>query len=224
MTHPPEQPPTEHTPPAQPGPSGQPTQPGPFAPPPQWPVAPAPGPGQFHPPAGGYGAPMLYQQKSSGGAGKVIAIVVGIIALLAVLVCGGAIALFAWGANNIEEAFDEFDPGREGGRDNPISLEVGEDFEIDGIEYADGWRVVPPADEYSRDSIAGLKGTNDRDDGTSESVFLTFTFIDGDDIEVGEVSCHSNGNISHGNTEELDCNGRDRITESYDHVEVAASY
>lgn len=237
MTQPPEQPPNENTPYGQPGQPGQPGQQ-----PPQWPVAPPPpqGQGQYHPPAGGYtpppgggytpppaggyGAPSPYGQKPSGGSGKVIAIVVGVILLLVLLVCGGAVGLVIWGAKSVDDALDEFDPSRVGGSDNPITVEVGEDFEIDGIEYAEGWSVARPKDEYSGETITGLKGTNDRGDESGESVYLNFTFLDDNDTEVGEVSCSSSGDISYGNTEELTCTNYSKFTGAYDHVEVAASF
>ncbi|MFW6868495.1 hypothetical protein ACOACQ_13970 [Nocardioides sp. CPCC 206347] len=244
MTQPPEQP-NENPPYGQPGQPGQPQQ-WPVAPPPAGGYNPPPGggytpppaggynpppgggytppPGGYAPPPGGYGAPSPYGQKPSGGSGKVIAIVVGVIVLLVLVVCGGAVGLLIWGANTVDDALDEFDPDRVGGSNNPITLEVGEEFEIDGVEYADGWSVASPKDEYTGETISGLKGTNDRADESGESVYLNFTFLDGDDTEVGEVNCTSSGDISHGNTEELSCTNYSRFTGSYDHVEVAASY
>lgn len=200
----------------------------------QWPVAPPPNPygGGGYPPYGsgggpggpgygpGYGAPV---PPSGGGSGKAIAIIVGAIVLVVLLFCGGIIAAIVVIANNVEDTIDDWDPDRVGGSDNPITVDVGESFEIDGVEYADGWRVQPPADEYDGTTIVGLEGTNDRDDESSEYASLTFTFVDGNDLELGQVSCNSSGSISYGNSEQLTCYGYDKLVQAYDHVEVSAS-
>lgn len=225
----------------QPPPDQQPTQHAPQQPPPQqppqgqqWPVAPPPA-NQPPQPYGGapyqgqpYGQPYGQQPfpqppPSSGGAGKAIAIIVGAIIVVALLFCGGIVALIFWIADNVEDSVNEWDADRVGGRDNPITVEVGEEFEIDGVEYAEGWILQPPTDEYSGHTITGLKATNDREDGSSEYVSLSFTFVAADDVEVGEISCNSDGSISNGNSETLDCRGYDQITETYDHIEVSAS-
>lgn len=189
--------------------------------PPQWPVVPPAQPGQ----TGSYGYRPAYQPPpSSGGSGKAIAIIVGAVVLVVLLFCGGIVGLIVWAANTVEDSISEFDTDRPGGRDNPISLAVGDAFEIDGIEYAEGWQVQPAGDATSGDSIVGLKGTNDRVDESSESVYLTFTFIADGNVEAGEISCSSDGTIGFGNAEVLDCRGSQPVEDAYDHVEVAASY
>ena len=244
---PPDQQPTQHAPQQRPslekgapGPAPQPPQPpvapGPQQPQQQWPVAPPPNPygsGGGYPPYGsgpgygpgygpgpGYGGPV---PPSSGGSGKAIAIILGAIVLVVILFCGGIIAAIAVIANNVEDSIDDWDPARTGGRDNPITVDVGEDFEIDGVEYADGWRVQAPEDEYGGETIVGLEATNERDDGSSEYAYLTFTFVDGSDVEVGQITCSSDGPIANGNSEELSCYGSDRLDRPYDHIEVSAS-
>ena len=240
---PPDQQPTEHAPQQRPslekdapGPAPQqpqpPVPPGPQQPPQHWPVAPPPNPsgsGSAYPPYGGgpgygpgpgYGGPV---PPSSGGSGKAIAIIVGAIVLVVILFCGGIIAAIAVIANNVEDSIDDWDPDRAGGRDNPITVDLGEDFEIDGVEYAEGWRVQPPEDEFSGETIVGLEATNERDDGSSEYAYLTFTFVDGNDVEVGQVTCSSDGPIANGNSEELSCYGSDQLDGPYDHIEVSAS-
>jgi hypothetical protein len=245
VTQPPEQqPPTQRAPHNQPPQQAQPpTPPGPQSPQQpqpanpanpygggqQWPVAPPPNPyagAGAGGAGGGYagygGTPSPYQPKK-GGSGKTIAIVVAVIVLVVLLFCGGIIGLIIWAANNVEDEFDEFESDRVGGPDNPITVTEGESFEIDGIEYADGWRIVPAADDTSQDAIVGLQGENDRSDESSENVSLQFTFVTGD-TEVGSLSCYSDGPISYGNTEELNCSAYDAIPDSYDGIEVSASY
>lgn len=222
MTQPPDdQPPTERAPyngppqPPQPGPpyqGQQPYQGQPYQ-------APPPGQGQPPNPYGGYPSPY---QPPKGGSGKTIAIVVGIIVVVILAICGGIVGLAVWGLNTVEDSIDEFDGDRRGGPNNPITLVEGEAFEIDGIEYDEGWTIAPPADEYNGNAIVGLMGENDRSDGSSETVSLRFTFLTGNS-EVGEIACHSNGSISHGNTEELECSDRDTLP-AYDSIEVSASY
>ena len=207
MTQPPE-PPPPNNPYGNPGqPYGQGGQ--------QWPIAqPGAQPGY------GYGYPTPPPSK---GSGKTIAIIVGIIVLVVVLFCGGIIALIAWAISNVEDSFDDWDPDRTGGRNNPITVEAGEAFEIDGIEYDEGWTIEPPKDEYSGNDIVGLKGTNDREDESGEYVSLTFTFVDADDVEVGEIRCSSDGNISYDRSENLDCTSSRPIEGDYDQIEVNAS-
>lgn len=246
---PPDQQPTQHASQQRPslekgapGPAPQqPQQPQPPVPPSppqqQWPVAPPPGPygsGGGYPPYGsggqgsgygpgygpGYGGPV---PPPSGGSGKAIAIIVGVIVLVVVLFCGGIIAAIAVIANNVEDTIDDFDPDRLGGSDNPITVTVGESFEIDGVEYAEGWQVQQPTNDYDGTTIVGLEGTNDRADETSEYAYLTFTFVDADDVETGQVTCSSSGAITYGNSEVLSCRGFDRIDGAYDHIEVSAS-
>lgn len=208
MTQPPEPPPPSNNPYGSPGqPYGNPGQ--------QWPTA---QPGGYPAYGGGYPAP-----PPSGGSGKTIAIIIGVIVLVILLFCGGIIGLIVWAINNVEDQFDDWDPERSGGRNNPISVELGEEFEIDGIEYDAGWKIQEATDDYSGDTIVGLKGTNDRDDESAEYAYLYFTFVDAEQNEVAEITCHSDGSISHGNSETFDCSGTDTIDAPYDHIEVSAS-
>ncbi|WP_435770688.1 hypothetical protein [Nocardioides sp. SYSU DS0651] len=219
MTQPPDQPPNH---------SGSGEHRG-FRPPAAGPTAPYPGGGGYPPYGGAPGAPGSHgpapspYQPPRGSTGRTVAIVVSVVVVVLLAICGGVVGLVVWAVNNVGDALDEYDPERAGGRDNPISVEVGEAFEIDGVEYADGWRVQPSTDTASGTTIVGLRGENDRDDGSSETVYLNFTFVGDGDTEVGRVTCTSSGFIAHGNTEELECQGYDEIPESFDHIEVAAS-
>lgn len=239
---PPDQQPTQHAPQPRPSlekgaPGPEPQQPRPPVPPgppqqPQWPVAPPPNPyaggGGFPPygagpgygPGPGHGGPV---PPSSGGSGKAIALIIGAIVLVVLLFCGGIIAAIVVIANNVEDSIDDWDPARTGGRDNPITVEEGEDFEIDGVQYAEGWRIQAPQDEYGGETIVGLRAVNERDDGSSEYAYLTFTFVDASDLEVGQITCSSDGPIANGNSEQIDCSGYDRFSGPYDHIEVSAS-
>jgi hypothetical protein len=163
-------------------------------------------------------------QPPTGNTGRTIGIVVGVVLLVILLFCSGIVALFVWFAKSVEHGLADYDPKREGGRDNPITVAVGESFAVDGIDYAAGWRLVPAAKDYEGDTIAGLSGRNERDDDTSKAVFLTFAFVTADSTAVGKITCSSNGSISPGNTETFDCHGSDHVPATYDHVEVSASY
>lgn len=177
----------------------------------------APQPGGYRP--GGYGGyPASYPPPSSGGSGKAIAIIVGSIVLVILLVCGGIIAAIAWIINSVEDQIDDLDPDRPGGRSNPLVVDVGESFEIDGITYADGWSIG--SDDTYPKTIVDLAATNDRDDEQSDYVMLHFTFLDADDVELAEISCHSDGRIGAGHSEKLECLGTDRLPSSYDRIEV----
>lgn len=213
MTQPPEEQRPPQGAPHDPPPPPQPYQP--YAPQQPSPYPPSPGFGQ---------TPSPYRQKS--GSGRTVAIVVGIVVVVLLAVCGGIVAFLLWFGSAVKDAIDDipdFGPDRPGGRDNPLTVAEGEAFEIDGVEYAAGWRIEPAAEDAGGPRLLGLEGTNDRDDETSKSVNLVFTFVDAENKEIGEIGCDSDGTISHGNTEELTCTGTGDIG-TYDHVEVNARY
>ena len=198
---------------------------------------PPPPPGPQQPPAGQYGAttpgvppyppygqapaypaPPPPRQGMSGG--MLATIVVGVVLLVSLGLCGGAFALGVLFFRGFEDLADEWDPDRVGGRNNPVQLEEGEAFSIDGMEYTSGWEVLPGPVEVA--GISGLDATNEREEEDAEYVSLTFTFL-ADGIVVGEVSCDSDGVVDWGQVERLDCFAFDRLPAAFDEIEVYAS-
>lgn len=180
--------------------------------------------GQAPPPYPPYGAaPSPYQKRDGGG--KVAVVVIVAVVGFVVLFCGGIIGgialLVGSFTSAVEEATAEFDGDRRGGPDNPIAVAEGEAFTIDGMDYEAGWTVQLGA-ETEQNAIAGLRVVNDREDDTAEWVNIDFTFLSADE-EVGEISCHSDGDISAGRAETLDCTGYGAIP-PYDAIEVAAAF
>ncbi|WP_141014587.1 hypothetical protein [Nocardioides sambongensis] len=165
--------------------------------------------------------PSPYQKPKSNG-GKIAAIVIAAVLGGMLIFCGGPALAFFLLASSVEDSISEFDGDRRGGPDNPIALEEGEAFTIDGIQYDEGWRVQPPADEYSRAEVVGLRGTNERDSEDSKSVSLDFTFLR-DNEEVGEISCSSEGQISYTRSETLDCRSYTDLGD-WRSIEVSAAY
>ncbi|TYL49731.1 hypothetical protein FXB39_12215 [Nocardioides sp. BGMRC 2183] len=165
--------------------------------------------------------PSPYQKPKTSG-GKIAAIVIVSVLAGVLLLCGGPALAFFIFAKSVEDAVGEFDSDRRGGPDNPIAIEEGEAFTIDGIEYEEGWQVKPPVDEYTEAEIIGLRGTNEREDEDAKAVSLDFTFLR-DNEEVGEISCTSDGQISYNRAETLDCSSYSDLGD-WKTIEVAAAY
>lgn len=170
-----------------------------------------------------YQPPSPYQQRSSGT--SVALIVIGVIGLLVVLVCGGFVTVVVIGAKGISDAVEEFDSyqDRVGGPNNPITVEEGAAFAIDGIDYAEGWAVVRSDRATSTHTIIDLRGENDRDDGDGKFANIEFTFLIGNE-EVGEIDCNSQGDISHGRSETLRCTSYGELQAGWEDIEVSAAY
>lgn len=162
------------------------------------------------------GAPYGEQKKKS-KAGLYVAL--GIIVAIIVF-CGGIGGLIWYGVNQAGDAIDE-GYNQPGGRDNPLEIEAGEAFEIDGIEFQEGWEIKNRQD-YG-DEITGLEAKNNKDDETSDSISVDIKFLEGDTI-LAEVNCYSGGDIGFGQSKTLRCSTSDEIPDDYETVTANNSY
>lgn len=160
---------------------------------------------------GGYPNPYAQGPQRPNHTTRNVLLIVGAVVLL---FCGGLFALGVVFFNNIDDAFD---PDYRGSENDPISVEEGEAFSIRGFDYDEGWTVSStPAGDVE---IAGLRGTNNRDDEDSESVYLYFEFYQ-DNARLASVSCSGGGTVAFERSIRLTCNGYADNISGYDEIEV----
>jgi hypothetical protein len=171
-------------------------------------------PGQPYPPQAYYAPPP--PQKQSHTLRNVL-LVIGVLMLLGI---GGCVAITAAFVNEVDNAIDESIesdkiPGR---RDNPLTIEEGEGFEVDGFDYAAGWSVGK--DFVGDIEIKGLKVTNNRDD--RDSALVEIKFWKGDEI-LGLADCTTEP-IDLETTTKLGCISVDKLPKTYDKITINDSF
>lgn len=140
---------------------------------------------------------------------NVLLVIVG----LSVLLIGGCVALIGGAANEVGKAIEE-DASKAGGTDNPMDIEPGKSFEVDGFKYADGWSVN--RDALGDVEIKGLKVTNDRDD--RDSALVEIKLWRGTEV-VALIDCTTEP-IQAGTTVTLGCFSADDMPKKYDKVTI----
>lgn len=137
--------------------------------------------------------------------------------LLSVLVIGGCMALIGSAANEVGKAIEE-DANKAGGTDNPMAIVEGESFEVDGFDYASGWKVTD--DVLGDATVKALKVTNNRDD--SDSAIVEIKFWKGNEV-LALVDCATEP-VDVGTTVTLDCYSTDKLPKSYDKITINDSF
>ncbi len=136
---------------------------------------------------------------------------------LLVLGCGGCLAVVAVGINAADEAIKEVqrDDAVPGGPRNPIDVEVGRPFTLDGMEFQRGWRLEGRRGPSAR--VERLRVLHDREGDRTVTEVITLTFY-ADGQVLGDSTCVSEP-VSLGDTVPLICSpttasvrGFDRIT------------
>jgi len=135
------------------------------------------------------------------------------IVLLSVLFVGGCIALIGGVASEVDKAIDA-DANKAGGTDNPMKIEPGEAFEVDGFKYASGWSLK--RDAVGDAEVAGLKVTNERDD--RDSALVEIKLWRGSEV-VALIDCTTEP-IQAGTTVTLGCFSADDMPKKYDKVTI----
>lgn len=188
-------------------------------PPPQNPQQPPYGQSPYGQPAYGASYPAAPYgstptKSSKAGLYVVLAIVTAI-----VLFCGGSIALVAFGVKDVGDSLDDR-RNMPGGSENPITVTLGQSFDIGDFEYAEGW-VIAKGD-YDQQTITGLTAKNVGED--SDNISLDFQLLKGDQL-LTEISCNANGSIRPNNSVELECAGFELAdVAGYDTITVANAY
>lgn len=100
-------------------------------------------------------------------------VILAVIGVFILLMGGCTIALIAAGGSAINEAIDEAEQSDQapGGPDNPMEIQVGEAFEVQGFSYQAGWTVK---NVFGSVEIKGLRVENNRDERDSALVEIKF--------------------------------------------------
>jgi hypothetical protein len=139
-----------------------------------------------------------------------------IILVLVILAIGGCVALIGGAANEVDKAIKKSEAAdkQPGGPDNPLTIKPGKAFEVQGFNYARGWRVVP--DGIGGVTIKKLKFTNNRD--KKDSAIVEIKFMKGSEI-LGTVDCTSQP-VPVGQTATESCVGSDGSVKGYDRITI----
>lgn len=159
------------------------------------------------PPAPQYAAP---PKKSN----LVRNILIAVIAFL-VLCGGGCLATTVLFAKGVDDAVKEIEAEdkKPGGPDNPLEIQAGKAFEVDGFNYAAGWSI---SQELDMIELKGLKVTNNRDD--ADAAIVEIKFWNGTEV-LATADCTSE-EIDPGTTVTLDCFSADKLPAKYSKVTI----
>lgn len=139
-----------------------------------------------------------------------------VLALLAVLLVGGCIALLGAGLDAADKAIKE-DANKAGGVENPMAIEPGKAFEVDGFDYAAGWSVT--SSQFGLE-VKGLKVTNNRED--RDSALVEIKFMRGN--EVAALADCTTSPIQVGETVTVKCLSGDKLPKQYDEITINDSF
>ena len=139
---------------------------------------------------------------------------------IVLLVCCGGFAACTAGvvgtADEVSKSMDS-DASKEGGPENPMTITEGEAFEVDGFNYAAGWKAT---EELDTATITGLKVTNNRDH--KDSAVVEIKFMKGSEV-LALVDCTTDP-IQKGQTATLDCFSDDKLPDDYDEITINDSF
>ena len=174
------------------------------------PAAAQPAPAQ---PAAAYATTATLPPKQNNNTLRNVLIVAGVVLLL---MLAGCVALVVAGGNAVDNAIDEFEESQNvpGGPENPLEIEEGQAFEVDGFDYAAGWSVSK--DPLGNLTVKGLKVTNNRED--QDGALVEIRFLEGTEL-VALADC-TTPQISPGQTVTLDCFSADPLPKSYDTITI----
>jgi len=142
---------------------------------------------------------------------NVVIIVVVVVALLCAGVVIAPIVFFVWIVNEVE---DGFNPDYRGSQNDPVTVEVGEAFEIRDFNYASGWKLNPGA----ATPLTGLSVSSNHENAVS-SLRITFEFTR-DDALLGTVDCSAPGGLRKGRKALMNCNASSAPIVGFDDIEV----
>jgi hypothetical protein len=160
-----------------------------------------------------YGAPQPYgvgqppAQKSH--LARNLLIVFGVLFLLLV---GGCVAVGVVVSNKVDDVVNDDSLG---GPNNPMTIEPGQAFEVNGFEYAAGWTLGPDAGGLL--AVQGLTVHNDR--GKTDQAWVTISVLQ-DDVVLAESTCTSENRIAEDRTVTLTCVSGDTMPAAYDKVTI----
>lgn len=130
-----------------------------------------------------------------------ILLVLGVLTILSV---GGCFALVGAAVHGIDRAVEQSAAEDElpGGRDNPITVEVGEAFEIGGMQFQAGWRTRDDTSNHST-ALTELRVRNDRDDRDADHILVEVNWWRAEEV-VARAKC-STDDIAFGRVATATC-------------------
>ena len=176
---------------------------------------PPPGSGQ-PPPSYGY-PPQAYPvapQKQSHVLRNVLLILVGLL----VLGCGGCFAVVGLGINQANKAIDKAQENdhNPGGPANPIEVQEGQPFTINGMRFLSGWRVDSTG--AAGTTIENLQVTHHRKGDNEVTELVTFKFYRHQRV-LWEANCAATP-LGFGETGVVSCTPAGRVLKHYDRITV----
>lgn len=139
--------------------------------------------------------------------------VILILLALGIAAFAACTAMVAGGANEVAKSI-ETNANKPGGDTNPLTITVGKAFEVDGFNYAQGWKIQNSAIDTAE--VTGLKVTNNRQ--TKDSALVEIKFWKGTEV-LALVDCTTEP-IGVGTTVTLSCLGTDPLPKGYDKVTI----
>ena len=134
-------------------------------------------------------------------------IAAGIIGTIAVIV------MISSAANSVSNSISEND-NKAGGHSNPMAINEGKAFEVDGFNYAAGWKIAN--DGLGDFTVKGLKVTNNRD--KQDSALVVMKLWKGKEV-LALADC-STEPIAQDTTVTLSCTGADKLPKKFDKVTI----
>jgi hypothetical protein len=135
------------------------------------------------------------------------------VGLAFVVLFGGCAVLVGVGLNEAAEDIED-DANKPGGTDNPMTIEEGEAFEVDGFEYADGWQLA--RDGLGDATVKGLKVTNRRED--KDSALVEIKLWRGNEV-VTLIDCTTSP-MDVGSKVKLNCVSTDQLPRGFTKITI----
>jgi hypothetical protein len=159
--------------------------------------------------------PYAVQPVKQSHTGRNILIVFGVLFLLFV---GGCIAVVAVVGDKVNDAVND---DTLGGPNNPLTVTVGEAFEVDGFDYAEGWSITADAGGFV--AVENLKLTNHR--GKADRVFVEIKLLNSNEIlATSTCTLDSIDKIPEDTTVTLSCTSGDTLPPAYDKVTIQDAF
>jgi hypothetical protein len=119
--------------------------------------------------------------------------------------------------DKVNEAVNDDSPG---GPNNPLTIEPGESFEVDGFEYAAGWTIEKDASGYV--AVKNLKVTNNR--GKASRAVVDIKLYLNNEVLASANCNNALDKIPEGVKVTLSCSSSDTFPDDYDKVTINDSY
>ena len=126
-------------------------------------------------------------------------------------------SMVAGAANEVSESMDA-DATKAGGTENPKAITEGKAFEVDGFDYAAGWKITD--DGLGGATVKKLKVTNDRTD--KDSALVEIKLWKGTEVKA-PIDC-STDPIDVGSTVKLSCTSADMLPKNVDKITINDSF